>query len=252
MPYPCHIDYQPTADSLKDRIILITGAGDGIGRSVATAAARHGATVILTGRTVSKLETTYDLITKANAPRPAIHPLDLASATLADYQTLAAAIGQEYGRLDGLLHNAGVLGTRTPLAEYDAMEWQMVLQVNLNAGFLLTQACLPILKQAPDASVIFTSSGVGRKARAYWGAYAVSKFATEGLMQVWADELENTSKIRVNSINPGPTRTRMRLKAYPGEDRGLLKTPDEIIGTYLYLLGPDSKGINSQQFDAQS
>lgn len=251
MPYPCHIDYQPATDSLKDRIILITGAGDGIGRSVAVAAARHGATVILTGRTVRKLEATYDLITQANGPRPAIHPLDMASATLADYQAFAAAIGQEYGRLDGLLHNAGILGTRTPLAEYDAMEWQMVLQVNLHAGFLLTQACLPVLKQSPDASVIFTSSGVGRKARAYWGAYAVSKSATEGLMQVWADELENTSKIRVNSINPGPTRTRMRLKAFPAEDRTQLKTPDEITGTYLYLLGSESKDINGQQFDAQ-
>lgn len=251
MSYPCHIDYQPAADSLKGRVILITGAGDGIGRSVAVAAAKHGATVILTGRTVSKLEATYDLITKAGAPQPAIHPLDLASATLADYQAFAAAINQEYGQLDGLLHNAGILGTRTPLAEYDPAEWQLVLQTNLNAGFLLTQACLPLLKQSPDASLIFTSSGVGRKGRAYWGAYAVSKFATEGLMQVWADELENTSTIRVNSINPGPTRTRMRLKAYPGEDRDLLKTPDEIIGTYLYLLGSDSKDITGQQFDAQ-
>jgi len=251
MPYPCHIDYQPAANSLKDRIILITGAGDGIGRGIAVAAAKHGATVILTGRTVKKLEATYDLISDAGGPRPAIHPLDLASATLADYQNFAAAINQEYGRLDGLLHNAGILGTRTPLAEYDPAEWQMVLQVNLNAGFLLTQACLPVLKQSPDASVIFTSSGVGRQGRAYWGAYSVSKFATEGLMQTWADELENTSNIRVNSINPGPTRTRMRLKAYPGEDRDLLKTPDEIAGTYLYLLGPDSKGITGQQFDAQ-
>lgn len=251
MPYPCHIDYQPAADSLKDRIILITGAGDGIGHGIAVAAAKHGATVILTGRTVKKLEATYDRISDAGGPRPAIHPLDLASATLADYQAFATAINQEYGRLDGLLHNAGILGTRTPLAEYDPAEWQMVLQVNLNAGFLLTQACLPVLKQSPDASVIFTSSGVGRKGRAYWGAYSISKFATEGLMQTWADELENTSHIRVNSINPGPTRTRMRLKAYPGEDRDLLKTPDEITGTYLYLLGPDSKGITGQQFDAQ-
>lgn len=244
-------NYRPAPGALKERVILVTGAGAGIGRGVSRALAEFGATVILLGRTIAKLEQTYDAIVEAGHARPAIYPLNLEGATEKDYADLALALDKEYGRLDGLLHNAGILGDRTPIEQYNAMLWQRVMLVNLTAPFLLTRECLPLLKKSQDASVIFTSSGVGRKARAYWGAYAVSKFATEGLMQVLADELENTSKIRVNSINPGATRTDMRLAAYPAEDRNKLKTPDEIVGIYLYLLGPDSKSITGREFDAQ-
>lgn len=243
-------DYQAATDLLADRVIMVTGAGDGIGRAAALSFADHGATVILAGRTVRKLEAVYDAIEGSGGPQPMIYPVDLAGAGEDDYAELAAAIDREFGRLDGLLHNAGVLGQRTPLSGYKPAVWQTVMQVNVTAQFLMTRALLPILEKSPDASVVFTSSGVGRKGRAFWGAYAVSKFATEGLMQVLADELEDTA-IRVNCINPGATRTLMRAAAYPAEDPRTLKTPGDIMPTYLYLMGPDSKGVTGRSFDAQ-
>ena len=244
-------NYAPASDLLADRIILVTGAGDGIGRVAAETCAAHGATVVLMGRTGSKLEAVYDAIEAAGHPQPAIFEVDMLTATTDDYAALADAIGSEFGRLDALLHNASILGDRSPLANYKPQLWEDVLKVNVTAELLLTQAMLPLLEAAPAASVVFTSSGVGRKGRAYWGAYAVSKFATEGMMQVLADELENTSSIRVNSLNPGATRTSMRATAYPGEDPGTLKTPADLMPAYLYLLGDDSKGVTGQAFNAQ-
>lgn len=244
-------DYQPAPDVLAGRVILVTGAGDGIGNAVSRAFAAHGASVILLGRTVRKLESVYDRILQAGGPEPAIYPMDLEGAVPDDHRQLAERIETELGRLDGLLHNAGRLGTLTPIEHYDPAEWLRVLQVNLNAPFLLTQACLPLLKRAEDASLLFTSSGVGRRGRAYWGAYSASKFALEGLMQVLADELEANSRVRVNSINPGRVRTAMRAAAYPAENPAELCTPDEIVAPYLYLMGPDSLGVHGQALDAQ-
>ncbi len=159
-------------------------------------------------------------------------------------------MSEEFGRLDGLVHNAGILGERYSIEQYDAELWQQVMHVNVTAAFALTQVCLPMLQAAPDPSVIFTSSGVGRTGKAFWGAYAVSKFATEGLSQVLANEHRH-DKLRVNCINPGATRTSMRLAAYPAEDRNTLKRPEEILSTYIYLLGPDSKGVTAESLDAQ-
>ena len=244
-------DYRPDGDLLAGRIILVTGAGDGIGRAAARGCAEKGASVVLLGRTGSKLEAVYDEIEAAGHPQPAIFEVDMLTATVEDYAALAEAIGNEFGRLDGLLHNASILGDRTPLGNYKPQLFRDVIEVNVTAQLLLTQAMLPLLDAAPDASILFTSSGVGRKGRAYWGAYAISKFATEGMMQVLADELENTSNVRVNSINPGATRTAMRATAYPAEDPNTLKTPEDIMPAYLYLLGPDSKGITGQAFSAQ-
>jgi NAD(P)-dependent dehydrogenase (short-subunit alcohol dehydrogenase family) len=244
-------DYQPRPDLLKDRVILITGAGGGIGRAVAVAFARHGATVILLGRTIAKLEKTYDEIIAAKAPTPAIYPLDLEGARYSDYEDMIERIDTEYGRLDGLLHNAGILGERAPIEHFEIHVWQRTLHINLTAEFMLTKACLELLYKSDDASVVFTSSGVGRKARAYWGAYAVSKFGTEALMQILADETEHRGTLRVNSINPGATRTNMRLQAYPAEDRDKLPEPKDIVAPYLYLLGPDSKGVTGQALDCQ-
>jgi len=237
--------YNPPQMCLQKRVILVTGAGSGIGRAAAISFAAHGATVILLGRTVEKLEAVYDVIESTGSPTPAIYPLCLEGATEQDYQTLASNIEQEFGELHGLLHNAGQLGQRTTIANYQAQIWQQVMQVNLNAQFLLTKALLPIMKTADDAAIVFTSSGVGRKGRPFWGAYAVSKFATEGLAQVLAGELEDVSNIRVNCLNPGATRTPMRAVA------GTLLGPEDIMPAYLYLLGPDSKGINGLSFDAQ-
>lgn len=244
-------DYQAPADLLKEKIILVTGAGDGIGRVAAKTYAAHGATVILLGRTVPKLEAVYDEIEAAGGAKPAILPVDLSGVKWEELEFLAQGVEQEFGRLDGLLHNASLLGQRTPMANYHYSVWQQVMQVNVNAAFGLTKAMLPLLEESKAASVIFTGSGVGLKGRAYWGAYAVSKFATEGMMQVLADEVDGVSNIRVNSINPGATRTNMRAAAYPAEDPQTVATPDDIMPTYLYLMGDDSIGVNGQQFNAQ-
>lgn len=244
-------NYTPSPDLLKGKTILVTGAGDGIGRSAALAYAAHGATVVLLGRTVEKLESVYDEIESAKGAQPAIFPLDLASATESDCDSLRDAFEKELGTLDGLLHNASVLGEMRPIESATYASWQEVMQVNVNAQFLLTRALLPLLNQAPTASIIFTSSGVGRTGRAFWGAYAVSKFATEGFMQVLADELENISNTRVNSLNPGGTNTAMRRSAYPAETPTSNPSPEAIMPAYLYLMGEDSAGITGQSFDAQ-
>lgn len=236
---------------LEDRTILVTGAGDGIGRAAAKAFADRGATIILLGRTVAKLEQVYDDITQQGGPEPVIFPLCMETAVEADYQHMADAIEDQFGRLDGLLHNAGLLGQRTSIGNYQQAIWQQVMQVNVTGAFLLTKATLPSLKASPDASILFTSSGVGRHGRAFWGAYAVSKFAIEGLSQVLSNELEDVSNIRVNCINPGATRTAMRAVAYPAENPTTLKSPQQIMPAYLYLMGPDSKGTNGQSVDAQ-
>jgi NAD(P)-dependent dehydrogenase (short-subunit alcohol dehydrogenase family) len=236
---------------LRDRIILITGSSDGIGKELALRAAALGAQVILHGRSVAKLEKVYDAIEEIpDAPRPSIAVLDLESANAQSYETLANSIADEFGRLDGLVHNASILGDRYSIEQYDAVTWQKVMHVNVTAAFALTQVLLPLLKESEDPSVIFTSSGVGRTGKAYWGAYAVSKFATEGLSQVLADE-HSHGALRSNCVNPGATRTNMRLAAYPAEDREQLKRPEEILAPYVYLLGPDSKGVTGQSFDAQ-
>jgi NAD(P)-dependent dehydrogenase (short-subunit alcohol dehydrogenase family) len=243
-------DYAPPKDLLKGRVILVTGAGDGIGRAVSAALGVHGATVVLLGKTVKKLEATYDLLVAAGAPKPAIFPMDLMGAKYKDYEDLVGVLDKEYGRLDGLLHNAGILGERAPIEHHEVHVWQQVLQVNLTAPFMLSKACLELLYKSSDASVVFTSSGVGRKARAYWGAYSVSKAGIEALSATLADETEFRKTLRVNSINPGPVRTEMRRQAFPAEDRDKLATPEQIVGTYLYLLGSDSQGVTGQQFDA--
>ncbi|MDJ0911312.1 MAG: YciK family oxidoreductase [Woeseiaceae bacterium] len=243
--------YTPAADALRDRIILITGASDGIGRALALKSAELGAQVILHGRNVGKLEAVYDEIEAIDgAPRPSIAVIDLLTAEAVSYETLATSLADEFGRLDGLVHNASILGERWSIEQYDAAMWQQVMHVNVTAPFALTQVLMPLIKQSPDPSIIFTSSGVGRVGKPFWGAYAVSKFATEGMSQVLASEHDPKS-IRVNCINPGPVRTKMRKEAFPAEDESKLKTAEEILPVWLYLLGPDSKGVTGQSIDAQ-
>lgn len=244
--------YSPPADLLAKRIILITGAGDGIGRAVARGCAAHGATVILLGRTLAKLERVYDEIEQAGHPQPAIYPMNLEGATPKDYIDLATTLQREFGRLDGLLHNAAILGSLSPLAHQDIELWFKVMQVNLNAPFLLTRACLGLLLQAPDASVLFSSDQLGRKGRAYWGAYGVSKFGIEGMSQILSQELETNTRVRVNTIDPGAVRTRLRTLAYPGENALANPEPESVVPAYLYLLGPDSQGLTGAQFEAQN
>ena len=238
-------------DILRDRIILITGSSDGIGKALALHAAGLGAQIVLHGRSVQKLEKIYDAIEQLDsAPRPSIAVMDLESANAESYMTLAQSLESEFGRLDGLVLNASILGERYSIEQYDAVLWQKVMHVNVTSAFAMTQVFLPLLHQSEDPSVIYTSSGVGRTGKAFWGAYAVSKFATEGLSQVLADEHRHGA-LRSNCINPGATRTNMRLAAYPAEDRDLLKRPEEILAPYVFLLGPDSKGVTGESFDAQ-
>ena len=243
--------YKPCLNHLEKRIILVTGAGDGIGTAVAIGAAKSGATVILAGRTVAKLEQVYKLIIEAGGPEPSIYPVDLAGATAKDYDDLGVLIDEQFGRLDGLLHNAAILGLRSPLTNYSSELWSKVIQVNLTAQFQMTQSLMTVLEKSQDASVIFTTSGVGRVGKAFWGAYAVSKFAIEGMVQTWASEVEGLGSVRINAINPGATRTNMRAQAFPGENPNDLKTPEDILPAYLYLLGQDSIGVNGQSIEAQ-
>lgn len=243
--------YQPDPDLLKGRVILVTGCGDGIGRAAAINYALHGATVVLHGRSINKLEIIYDEIEALGAPQPAILPLQLSSASAHDYDTLFYTLDKQFGRLDGILHNAGILGERVTLETYPAEVWDDVLNVNLRAPFVLTQALLPLLKRSDSASIIFTSSGVGRDARAEWGAYSVSKFGVEALSQIFAREFADQDNIRFNCINPGGTRTAMRAKAYPSEDPKTLPTPEDIMPAYLYLMGKDSHAVTGESIDAQ-
>lgn len=246
-----HRAYTYPQNLLRDRIILITGASDGIGRALALHVAELGAQVIIHGRDVAKLENLYDEIEALGAaPRPSIAVIDLASADSEAYRSLAEGLEKEFGRLDGLVLNASIIGDRFSIEQYDAAKWQQVMHVNVTSAFALAQVSLPMLQNSEDGSVIFTSSGVGRTGRAFWGAYAVSKFATEGLSQVLADEHRH-GNLKVNCINPGATRTKMRLAAFPGEDRDALKRAEDILATYIYLLGPDSRGITGQSLDAQ-
>lgn len=236
---------------LENRVILITGSGDGIGKALAQACAVLGARVILHGRSVRKLEKTHDEIVAAGGLPPSLLPLDFEKAGPAEYEALIGAMTSEFGRLDGLVHNAGMLGDRSPIEHHDVPKWMRTLHVNVNAPFLLTRYCLPLLKNSDDASMLFTSSGVVRNPRAFWGAYLVSKWATEGLMHMLAHEMESP-RVRVNAVNPGKVRTNMRLQAYPGEDRSTLPEAASILPTYVYLLGPDSRGVTGQSFDCQS
>lgn len=242
--------YQPQRDLLQNRIILVTGASDGIGREAATTYAQYGAEVLLMGRNEQKLRDVAEAIHQQGYPLPRWFILDLASATPQQCEEVAGKIGAQVPRLDGVLHNAGALGEVRPMIEQTPQRWLEVMQVNVNATFFLTQALLPLLLKSDSGSLVFTSSSVGRQGRAGWGAYAVSKFATEGMMQVLAEEYANRN-LRVNCINPGGTRTAMRASAFPSEDPNKLKTPRDLMPLYLWLMGDDSRRKTGMTFDAQ-
>ena len=245
------LDYQAAPELLKDRVILVTGAGDGIGAAVAEGLAAHGATVVLLGRTIAKLEAVYDRIEANGGPQPAIFPMNLEGASAKDHDELASTLEEAFGRLDGLLHNAAYLGHLSPLHLASLQEWPKVLQTNLNAPFMMTRALLPLLQKSEDASVVFTTADVARKAKPYWGAYAISLGGVERMMELFAEENDN-GPVRFNSLDPGATQTRLRQRAYPGENPNTLPTPADLLPAYLFLLGPDSRGTNGQALSAQS
>lgn len=239
-------NFIPPDGCLQGKTILVTGAGDGIGRVAALTYARYGATVLLLGRTSSKLEYVYDEIESFGGQQPALLPMNLESASYAEMQQLEGLIAKEVGQLDGILHNASLLGQLTPLEMYDVDTFSQVMKVNFTATFMLTQALLPLLKDADHGSIVFTSSSVGTHPRAFWGAYALSKQAVEGMSDIFTQETKNTTTLRFNCINPGGTRTNMRAHAYPGENPMTLKTPEDIMAGYVCLMSDESVGVRGQ------
>ncbi|MEL0620268.1 YciK family oxidoreductase [Psychrobacter proteolyticus] len=244
-------NFVPSSNCLDGKTILVTGAGDGIGRVAALTYARYGATVLLLGRTSSKLEYVYDEIESLGGKQPAMLPMNLEGATYAEMQQLEGLINKEVGQLDGILHNAGVLGQLTPLEMYDVDTFAQVMKVNFTATFMLTQALLPLLKDADHGSVVFTSSTVGTHPRAFWGAYALSKQAVEGMSDIFTQETQNTTNLRFNCVNPGGTRTNMRAHAYPGENPMSLKTPEDIMAGYVCLMSDESIAVRGQVIELQ-
>jgi NAD(P)-dependent dehydrogenase (short-subunit alcohol dehydrogenase family) len=235
-------DYEAPADLLAGRVILVTGAGQGLGRAVALACAGCGATMVLLGRKLEKLEGTYDAITQAGGAEPAIVPLDLAQAGSPEFEELANLVKRDVGALSGIAHCASRFTPLTPLASQTLEQWLEMLRVNLAAPFALTRACLPLMERAPESSVVFTSETHAVHPKAYWGGYAVSKAGLTPLAAIWADELERVGRTRMNVLVPGPIATPQRAQSHPGEDRTKLRPPEWAARAYLYLLGPEGAG----------
>ena len=233
-------------DEFKDKIVLVTGANRGFGLAITMDLARAGATVIMLGRDLGSLEYAYDSVVDAGLTEPILYPLDLEGATPENYQELQDNILSQFGKLDGLVHNASILGAQMPIEQYDIKLWYSTLQINLSAPFMLTQFLIPALSKSNDARVIFMSSSVGREARAYWGAYSVSKFGIEGFAKTLSEELEKTH-ISVNTVNPGKMRTEMRRSAYPAENSSKVPLPEEKSQAIVYLLSSLSPKINGEQ-----
>ncbi len=239
-------DYKITQGELNDKVILITGANRGFGRAMTLDLAKAGATVIMLGRDLSALEAVYDEVLNLGYQEPILYPLDLAGATPEHYKQLQSDILSNFSGLDGLIHNAGVIGTMMPIEQYDIKLWYSTMQINVNAAFMLTQFLIPVLNKSDDARVLFLSSSVGRNARAYWGAYGVSKFAIEGLSKTLAEELEKTN-INVNSLDPGVMRTKMRQSAYPAENADNNPLPEYKSPAIVYLMNEKTRKLNGEQ-----
>jgi len=244
-------DYLPRSDLLAGRVILVTGASSGLGRAASLAYARHGATVALLARDADRLEMVYDEIVASGGAEPAMFPYDLAAADDRSLETLAGTIAHHLKRLDGVLHSAHQFYSLTPLELQTLEQWQTLMRVNLIAPFALTRACLPLLKQAPDASVVFTGETHGHHPGAYWGGYAVAKSGLETLTRVWADELSSVESLRVNTLIPGQVATTLRTRTHPGLPPETLASINSLMPWYLYLMGEDSRSVRGQIIECQ-
>ena len=245
-------DYLPRPDLLKGRVILVTGASSGLGRAASLAFARHGATVALLARDEAKLEAVYDEIVAAGGPEPAMFPYDLAAADDRSLETLAGTIAYHLKRLDGVLHSAHQFFSLTPLELQTLEQWQALMRVNLIAPFALTRACLPLLRQAPDASVAFTGETHGHHPGAYWGGYAVAKAGLETLTRIWSDELASDENVRINTLIPGQVATTLRSRTHPGLSPESVASPADLMPCYLYLMGEDSRALRGQVVECQA
>jgi len=231
---------------LKGKVILVTGANRGFGLAMTMDLSRAGAQVIMLGRDLGSLEYAYDAIIDKGFQEPILYPLDLEGATPENYQSLQDDIFNQFEKLDGLIHNAAILGTMMPVDQYDIKLWYSTLQINLNGPFMLTQFLIPLLNKSDDARILFLSAEQGREAKAYWGAYGVSKFAVEGFAKTLSEELEKTN-IRVNTLDPGVMRTEMRRAAYPAEDTTKNPSPESKSPAIVYLMLPVSTKYNGKQ-----
>lgn len=238
--------YRPPADLLRDRVILVTGASSGLGRAASLAFARHGATVALLARNEERLEAVYDEILDAGCPEPAMFPFDLGQADDRGFEMLAGTLGHHLKRLDGILHSAHSFFSLTPLALQTLDQWLSLFRVNLIAPFALTRACLPLLQQAPEASVLFTGDAHGHEPAAYWGGYAIAKSGIETLTRIWADEMVTAPGLRMNTLIPGPVASPMRARTHPGLPLDTPPSMDQLMPYYLYLMGPDSVALRGQ------
>lgn len=245
-------DYLPRSDLLANRVILVTGASSGLGRAASLAYARHGATVALLARNADKLEAVYDEIVAAGGPEPAMFPYDLSAADDRSMETLAGTIAHHLQRLDGVLHSAHHFYNLTPMALQTLEQWQILMRVNLIAPFALTRACLPLLKQAPDAAVVFTGETHGHHPSAFWGGYAVAKSGLEAMTRIWADELNADDPLRINTLIPGQVATTLRTRTHPGLSPDSLPQIEDLMPWYLYLMGPDSHTVRGQIIECQA
>ncbi|MCK8515958.1 SDR family NAD(P)-dependent oxidoreductase [Methylonatrum kenyense] len=234
-------DFRPSAETLGDRVILLSGAAGGIGSAVARHCAAAGAQLILLDKAVKKLEALADEIDSADSPVPILHGMNLEGVGPADYLELATALDQQFGRLDGLVHCAAMLGELSPLSQYDPELWARTLHVNLNAPFLLNQVCLPLLDRAEDSRIIHTSDRSGRQGQAYWGAFGVAYAGVECMMQTLAAEVARKGRIRVSSLDPGPVDSPMRQQAYPAEQTTGLRSVEDVARAYVYLLSASGR-----------
>ena len=237
---------------LTGRVVMVTGATGGLGRTIALACARQGATLVLHARVVRKLEAIYDEIVDAGLPQPTILPLDLGVASADDFGHVASAIRAQLGRLDALVHASAFLGSLGPVEHQSFDTWQKVLRINLAAAMAMTRSTLPLLSKAPDASVVFTLDTRGEEPRAYWGAYAASKSGLSAFASMLADEWENRPALRINAVVPGPIRSPLRALTHPGEDRSALPPPEALAPLYVYLVGGQPKLESGARIDAQA
>lgn len=242
-------DIAPTID-LRDRVIVVTGATGGLGSAVAKALAARGATVVLHGRTLARIESVYDQIVAAGGPEPVILPLDFARAGGDDFANVSAALESQFQRLDGLVHTAAMLGSLGPMEHQSFDAWLALLRVNVAAPMGMTRAVIPLLARAPDAAVVFTLDDRGVAPRAYWGGYGVTKAAVAALARELADEWENRPNLRVDAVVPGPIRSPMRGRTHPGEDRSRLPAPEALAPLYVHLLRGRAKADSGALIDA--